>query len=280
MAITIEERVNSRSFEETTDGLRFTRVFVIQGTDEPLEAAPLGPQIGDRFADNLIAVKATHTIVRETGDEADGVIEKTVEYETTTLLREDDFTFSTISQTAHIESVRKLSDQKHYPEDKDVGQFIGVNSDGTINGVDIFVPQPSYEEVHERSNMDAAYRNVLVDLSGKINDAPFKGFKKGEVLFLGATANRRIGQPWRINYQFLISLDANFEVDVVKDDGTTETVNVSKKGWEYYWVRHVEVEAEVDKRDLFHHRIESAHLATVYEEGDFGQLGIGTALVP
>lgn len=278
MAITIEEIYASQVLQQNKEGERLTRVFNIFGTHDVFLAAQQGPQIGDIINENLRLVDQSMAIKHETGDDPKGLIQKTVVYETTTLTREDDFGFSTIAESEHIEAVRKNSDQEHFPESKGVGQFIGVNGD-RIDGVDTLVPKPRYNETHERNTLDGPYRNILTDLSGSINDQPFKGFKTGEVLFLGAEASRRGFLPWTIRYEFLISLDATFDVDIIQDDGSSATINVNKKGWTYFWVRHSQSGGAAGDRKIILHRIESVHLAKVYESKDFSTLGIGTAII-
>lgn len=49
---------------------------------------------------------------------------------------------------------------------------------------------------------------------------------------------------------------------------------ISKKGWEYLWVRYVDAEDAAAK--AFVKKPQAVYVERVYEEGDFSGLGIAT----
>jgi hypothetical protein len=93
-----------------------------------------------------------------------------------------------------------------------------------------------------------------------VNDIPFKGFAAGEVLFLGASGSQRGDEDWEITFNYAAS--PNVTGLMVGDIGP-----VSKKGWEYLWVRYEDAEDEdamcVVKRPV------QVNIEKAYEYGAF-----------
>ncbi|HMN39746.1 MAG TPA: hypothetical protein PKE29_02805 [Phycisphaerales bacterium] len=116
--------------------------------------------------------------------------------------------------------------------------------------------------------MTPSYKGTLFSLTGKVNTGAFKGFQPGEVLFLGASGSRRGTDPdddWEITFRFAASPNAS-GISVGSISG------ISKKGWEYLWVRYA------DQEDTGSHAIVkrpvAAYVERVYDEGNFAGLGI------
>ncbi|MCE9532476.1 MAG: hypothetical protein K8T89_15350, partial [Planctomycetes bacterium] len=135
-----------------------------------------------------------------------------------------------------------------------------------VEGVDITVPVFRFSETYSipAALITHAYKLTLFNLTGRTNNAPFKGFATGEVLFLGASGSRRNLEKWEIAYQFAASKNA---VGLKVGD----LIGIAKKGWEYLWVRYADV---VDQKVLVK-QPESVYIERVYESGNFAQLGIG-----
>jgi hypothetical protein len=70
-------------------------------------------------------------------------------------------------------------------------------------GFDIIVPTCNFSETHyiAVASVTKAYKATLVSLTGKVNNAKFRGFAAGEVLFLGASGSQR-GDDWEITFKF------------------------------------------------------------------------------
>ena len=137
-----------------------------------------------------------------------------------------------------------------------------------VEGVDITVPVYHFAETHYLAAdvVTETYRGVLFSLTGRINNSAFKGFAAGECLFLGATGSMRDLGDWEINFRFAASPNAT---------GLTigNITGISKKGWEYLWVRYADVEDgaahTLVKRPV------AVYVEQVYEYGNLSLLLIG-----
>jgi hypothetical protein len=142
---------------------------------------------------------------------------------------------------------------------------IGVSTD-SVEGTDITVPVFSFKETHyiPIALVTGAYKATLFYLTGRVNNAPFKGFATGEVLFQGASGSQRGTDDWEITFHFAASPNAT---------GLTigDITGINKKGWEYLWVRY---EDAVDE-DTLVKQPAAVYVEQVYPYGDFSLLGIG-----
>ncbi len=149
----------------------------------------------------------------------------------------------------------------------DFQRAIGVTND-SVEGVDITVPVYGFSERRwmDASTVNTAYRLALADLTGKVNNATFRDFAAGEVLFLGARgAQRGIGGDWELSFSFARSPNVTgLEI------GDLEPVN--KGGWEYLWVLYDEIEDTSAKRLV--KRPGFVYVEQVYTAGDFSVLGL------
>ena len=176
-------------------------------------------------------------------------------------------TFETSGGTQHITQSLQTTARYARPGKvpPDFQGAIGVNGDA-VEGTDITVPVFHFSETYSipAELVTHAYKVVLFRMTARFNNAPFKGFAAGEVLFLGASGSRRGIEKWELTYQFAASPNA---VGLKVGD----IVGIAKKGWEYLWVRYADVE---DQKVLIK-QPESVHIERVYEPGDFSLLGIG-----
>ncbi|NLF86699.1 MAG: hypothetical protein GX571_11410 [Lentisphaerae bacterium] len=135
--------------------------------------------------------------------------------------------------------------------------------------MDITVPVYTFSETHyvPSSTVTTSYKYTLFSLTGKVNNNSFKGLAAGECLFLGASGSKRGTDDWEITFRFAGS-----------PNRTGLTVGpisgISKKGWEYLWVRYADIE-DTASHTLVKQPI-GAYVEKVYEEGSFSSLGIGT----
>lgn len=146
--------------------------------------------------------------------------------------------------------------------------LINVTED-SVEGVDIIVPKFDWVETHilPIATVTPAYRLLLSTLTGTVNDnvwrnghpPGFTGFKKGEVLFVGATGRLVGGQDfWEIAYKFSFARNLLGGNDGEDGDDTGKMIPISlsgpfvpadpthikKRGWEYLWVMSTEQEFE------------------------------------
>ena len=179
------------------------------------------------------------------------------------------FSFDTGGGTQHI--TQSLATVGSYSTPSGIAPdykgAIGVTKDN-VAGVDIKVPLYQFQETHYLDDADVtnAYKGTLFSLTGKVNNATFKGFAAGECLFLGATGTKRNSEDWEITYRFAASPNrSNITIGGI--------TGINKKGWEYLWVRYEDVKDETAGRIV--KQPQSAYVEKVYEEGDFSALGIG-----
>ncbi len=273
MAITVEEKVNSRGFGETKDTKRFERIFIITGTDDPYVARAYGPALDSTYGAGLILHERQADVLRIRDSNTDGVCQLTCIYVTPDENMQEaneplfEYIWDTSAQSAHI--IKAIS-QTHYPAAADVGLLIGVDED-RIEGVDIPVPKGVYSETRQINNtsLKYGYRNLLHDFSGKINSVNWKGWQAEEVLFLGAVARRLGSGKWSFQYSFQIELKETLTVQTVHGPQV-----VTKQGWDYIWYQRVKEVDAVEGRLTYD--IESVHVAKVKETRNFSLLGIGT----
>lgn len=282
MAITVTEAVDSGRLTEDSSGKHLERIFFIHGTDNPLVADPYGPVYGESHGVYSFRVTQRAVTTEKIKDAAqDGICRLTVQYSGARGMdRNPEYNWDTTAQTEHVVKARS---QKHYPADQDgVGDLIEVHGDGDemqVDGLDIYFPKGAYNETRFFAELTQEFRKTLLDLSGSVNAAEWRGWAKKEVLFVGAQA-RRVGmEQWNVSFHFLIqptvvfdgqiSLPGHLEkIKTVHGDQT-----VTKVGWDYIWFSYRKgLNAAKDRLDP---KVESVHVASVYPERDFTALGLG-----
>lgn len=168
--------------------------------------------------------------------------------------------------TRHISHAIKTV--KKYPSD--APDFAGaINYDGqTVNGLDLQETTVSFTETIEMTVGDFSYEFIrrIAAKCNKVNEGSFKGFKPGEVLFLGATIDQNSKEKkskMSVTYEFAFS-ENKTGIDV---GGQT----VDKKGWEYLWVKY-KPEVSQDKKFLLQ-KPQGVYVEQVYETVSFVGLG-------
>lgn len=143
--------------------------------------------------------------------------------------------------------------------------LIGVNGDN-VQGVDIYVPSMTLRETRVllATEIDRAYISTLYNLAAKVNDAPFMGFERGELLFIGASLRGRKGSgDWEITYSFLASPNTTLHFDSVD----LPIGDVEKEGWHLFWI--LDVAKEDTEANAMVRRPGALYVERVYEYGDF-----------
>jgi len=199
--------------------------------------------------------------------------------------------FDTSGGTTHITqqpqldagtSIRTYGTERRYPEsgvDAAPDQQGAIGVDGqNVNGVDIIVPALQWTETYDvpAQYVTTQYIKNVSALTGTVNNAAFRGFAAGEVLFQGATGSQdwdaeKGDSPWSLSYKFLASANADGTTIPLVTVGTMG--GILKKGHEYLWVRY---EDEVDANTLVK-RPRHVYVNQVYAETDFSLLGIGVS---
>ncbi|MCZ2341697.1 MAG: hypothetical protein LC104_07860 [Bacteroidales bacterium] len=177
------------------------------------------------------------------------------------------YSFETSGGTQHITQSLQTVGRYGKPgkNPPDLKGTIGFNND-SVEGCDITVPVFRFTITHAIpvALVTFGYAVTLFQLTGKVNNAPFKGFAAGEVLFLGASGQRRDSEKWEISFAFTASPNtAGLQVG--------DIAGIAKKGWEYLWVRY----ADVEDQKVLVKQPESVHVERVYDSANFALLGIG-----
>lgn len=146
----------------------------------------------------------------------------------------------------------------------------GINvSEDRVEGVDVVSPTFQFSETHRFSDVFilSGYKATLFALTGRMNNASFKGLAAGECLFLGASGSKRGVDAWTITFRFAGSPN-------VTGLAIGDITGIDKLGWDYLWVRYADF-ADGFATCLVKRPI-SAYVHRVYEPADFSLLSIGT----
>jgi len=186
------------------------------------------------------------------------------------------------TEMADVYNVLKPANQRTYnsANDPDGGtgleMAIGVDGD-QVHGVQAYRPVAAVRVTKIWNVLPTqAYLDALDKLKGKVNSAswpngsPLRQWASGEVLFTGSTLRKNNDGNIQVDYDFLTAPQMDDE-DIVLADGVT--VTVSREPWDYVWYSYVT--APGDYR--LQRGIQEAHVAKIYETGDFDALDlIGT----
>jgi hypothetical protein len=144
------------------------------------------------------------------------------------------YSFSTSGGTVHVSQGLK-NGTHNYPNDANTPDFedaINVEADN-VNGVDIVSSVFNFTETHTfvQSAVTEAYQSDLATVTGTVNNASFRGFAAGEVLFLGVDGNLQGSGDWTLTFKFSVSKNqTNLSVGSL--------TGIAKAGWDYMWVKY------------------------------------------
>jgi hypothetical protein len=176
--------------------------------------------------------------------------------------------FDTTGGTQHM--TQAYAETKFGTNAPDQKKAIGVDSNG-VNGVDVVVPQLQWQESYDVPNayVTDSYIRGVSGITGTTNNASFRGFEAGEVLFVGCSGSQEWDDqkgrgPWSLSFRFVASKNVTGET-------IGDITGVSKKGHEYLWVRY---EDAVDSNVLLK-KPKAVYVNKVYRESSFSALGIG-----
>ncbi len=277
MPVTVEEKSDSR---EMTDGESAELIYIIRGTDSDVTAmSELKTQSPAEYNGMVRGKCRIEPVHIEQGNADKCIWLGTVPYNKSTYTPfeppetgETAFAFETGGGTQHI--TQSMSTVGSYaPPGKTAPDFkgaIGVTHDN-VEGVDIGVPVFNFSVTWYRASMSSTYIGNLFNLTNKVNDAVFTvtidgvqvSFAAGEVLFRGASGGKRGSGDWEITGRFSASPNrTNLTVGSI--------TGISKKGWEYMWVRYADAEDSAAKAIV--KEPVAAYIEKVYEDGNFSVL--------
>jgi len=177
-----------------------------------------------------------------------------------------------ITQACSVGSGGTLDFEKRFPSTAtNMSGAIGVDSNG-VNGVDIIVPNLQWQEQYDVPNayVTASYVRGVAGITGTTNNASFRGFDAGEVLFIGCSGTQEWDDqkgkgPWSLSYRFIASKN-------VVGQTIGNITGIEKKGHEYLWVRY---EDSIESSAMIK-RPKAVYVSKVYKDSNFSDLGIGT----
>ncbi len=265
MAITTAEKVESRGYRETDADRWFERIFVIDGTEDPYVGRAFGPQVGDTWGSDLVLNE--RSIIPLLGANACRAVLK---YRSPELVSKEEPLSGEIEWDVSAETeniIRAEFGQIHYPGGEDVGDLIGVDGEN-VTGVDKRIPKSQYIIETDVNNLalTATYWRRIMDYTGTVNNATWKIWARGEVLFAGARIVRRGKGQNRARFTFLISSNETIQITT-----TSGVQNVEKGGWEYLWIERL----KTTDGGRIKMEVQAVHVATIYDSNNFLQLGIG-----
>lgn len=163
-----------------------------------------------------------------------------------------------------IAKYKRTGDTQPIPDWKGAINIVG----NRVEGIDIPAGQMMFAETHSPpiGFVTNAYKAACADLHGCMNTSTFRGWARGEVLYLGASGRAR-GQNWHISHLFARS--PNLTIPASGD-----LPEVEKLGWDYMdviYYDHADVDAGIIIQRPLYVKIERVH-----RFGDFSVLGIGT----
>src|SRR5262245_20799479 len=151
---------------------------------------------------------------------------------------------------------------------------INVTRD-SVDGCDVVISSFRYEETHVATDTDitADWIRLVRMLTGRTNDAPFRIFGTGEVLFLGVAGSKRFNDNWELTFKFDVGTNVTFETEPplkIGDlpDPTDPSTRITKMAWEYLWVRYRD---NVNANTLVKHP-HALYIEQIYLDGHFDDM--------
>lgn len=182
---------------------------------------------------------------------------------------ESSFSFEISAATKHItKSINTVWKSSGSPDN---GKTIGYDGE-RIAGTDIIMPQSKFSETHffDDDQITTRYKKRVEQIVGTMNNASFRDYEPGELLFMGAQGSRSgTGKDdlWSVTFQFAFSPNRkNIEV--------SDNITIPQKyGWDYFWVRYMPFLDTASKSIV--QKPVAAYVERVYYITDFRQLEIG-----
>tara|TARA_Y100001973_G_scaffold106824_1_gene188481 strand:- start:7391 stop:8296 length:906 start_codon:yes stop_codon:yes gene_type:complete len=189
--------------------------------------------------------------------------------------------FDTTGKSEHI--TQALEETRYPASSPYMEKAIGV-TDTTVEGVDVVTPAFNWQEDYDvpADYITSTYIRAVAGLTGTVNNAYFRGFMPGEVLFMGVTggqewdAERGFG-PWKLSYKFIASPNYGVPTGV---SGVAlrpalsigDISDIKKEGHDYLWVSYND---DVSDEGLPLKTPKHVYVNQVYEKSNFALLGLG-----
>lgn len=232
MAILVEEHFDSRASEIGKQSSVELRYIIRSDPPAPFDDVAArnallaaAPEQYDPWGLGVFFLLRKSIVLRPTGYHT---WEALVRYGPTDALNE---TFDTTGGMQHIVTSRETVGRYGPKASAATGKMIGATRDN-VEGVDIIVPVHRFTETYLRldDEMTVPYKVAVARLTGTVNNMTFRGFAKGECLFLGVVGTRRGDGNWELAFHFGVSPN-------LTGLSIGEITGIEKRGWDYLWVR-------------------------------------------
>ena len=145
----------------------------------------------------------------------------------------------------------------------DNGVLVNVQ-DGEAQGIEVYVPAASMtiQKYFRKTYFNSVIRDKILFRRARVNDATFKGFKEGEVLFLGAEIEevQENDKYLSITFTFLIN-----ENETNKSIGSV--TGISNEGHQGVWPHIV-------KNSKSQMTVDGVYVGKMYHKADFTEMGL------
>lgn len=173
------------------------------------------------------------------------------------------FDFNTMGGTLHIKASRFATVRAYDATGviaADNKQIIGDRGGGEVDGTDIIIPalKMTYTYTNPLGAVTEAYVRTLATITGATNNATFRGYNEGELLFLGARGSDGRQTEARVGYEFAASQN-------VAGMTIGDIAGIAKKGWEYLWLKWEDDEAAGEGIQ----KPKRVYIEQIYEKIDF-----------
>jgi hypothetical protein len=277
MAATITERPESRPFDVGPETGERHLLYDVAGTTDEVEVEALVQANIPAYYGGL-----NFQSYAVTPDGAPDIWKVDVKYGLKQKKKPGEWTmaFDTSGGTQKITQSRQTVDSR-FCKTVSAGTFppdfkgaINVTKD-SVDGCEIAVSTFRYEESHVATDqhITADWIRLVRKLTGRTNDAPFRVFATGEVLFLGVSGTKRFEDNWELTFKFDVGENVTteteppIEIGTLPDPGDPGT-RLTKMAHDYMWVRHEDVE---DASSLVK-QPHSVYVERVYLDGHFDDM--------
>ncbi|UDQ96813.1 hypothetical protein AAEX28_07080 [Lentisphaerota bacterium WC36G] len=180
----------------------------------------------------------------------------------------------TFSPSEKLLSEKEFSNfQKHDP----YGGLINIKN-GKASGIEMQTGKLSINKTcyFSDSFVDENYIKKLATCYFCINNKPFLGYERGEILFTGVNGTRTHDSskaPWRINFSFVYSPNqANLLIPAITEDNQQQNIHILRKyGHDFLWYEYKKI---VTADGVEHEAVARAHLERIYNDEDLNMLGV------
>lgn len=137
---------------------------------------------------------------------------------------------------------------------------INVKADGDVEGVEIVIPalKLTYTFNHPAGIVTESFARLIASVTGMTNDATFRGFAAGELLFAGASGSDGTDADASVSYSFVASSN-------VTDLSIGDITGIAKAGHDYAWVSFSD---EIDDGAAMR-QPKQVHVEAVYDSFNF-----------